>query len=264
MKKTIFFLAFLQIVSFTSKACDCALVPFCQYMQQAQVQATVQARVISSKNYSAYNQAVYLQVIKKYKDELSITDTIKLYGGPNEAACDVDVLQHFQIGDTVLLAFGYIDNYPPVENPDAANENYFGLRPQLCYLVELHVLDGIVNGPISTDVWQYPLDRFDDALSDCSFTSLPHPNEYPDNYIRIYPNPTADGKVYLDTNLPLDLIDRIRVFSIDGRMIREMTGLNNGQVYMIDIGDLNDALYILEIQCEEKQFYRKLEVGSER
>ncbi|HOY03872.1 MAG TPA: T9SS type A sorting domain-containing protein [Saprospiraceae bacterium] len=264
MKKILFILTILIASATESRSCSCILVHFCQYVQDTTVKIAIQGRVISNKTYSDDNQAVYMQVLKKYKEDILITDTIKVYGGPNEAACDVDVLWHFQVGDTVLLAFGYVYYYPPVVNPDSLHENYFGLRPQLCNIVELHVFDGIVNGAISPDVWQYPLDHFNDALHDCSFTTSVHPEQYAGNHINVYPNPSADGKVYLQTDLPVDLIDRIRVFSVDGRLVREMTGLNNGSVILLDTGDLGNGLYVLEIQCGAKMLYRKLEVRGEK
>jgi hypothetical protein len=72
---------------------------------------------------------------------------------------------------------------------------------------------------------------------------------------KVFPNPPIDGKVYLESNLPLDIIDRIRVLSSDGRLIQEFTGL---QGVHLEINGLRSGLYFLEIWYAGKLYYKTI------
>ncbi|HOY03871.1 MAG TPA: T9SS type A sorting domain-containing protein [Saprospiraceae bacterium] len=262
MKKTIFFLAFLQIISFTSKACDCANSYFCSLIKDTSSRMAIEARVIAHKNYGMYNQAVYLQVIKKYKDELSITDTIKIYGSPNEAACAVNVAADFSLGSIVFLAFSHIDDYAwdgPIVNPDAGQENFSEFKPLSCNMVLLRVEEGIVVGAISEGVYNYPLGNFLTALQDCNYPPI-ETVEYkcPEVNYTVFPNPSPDGRLHIRSEFVSDYAEKIRVFSIEGRLIHEYSGLRGGPVKSMEIDRLGSGIYVLEITCGGRIYYKKV------
>ena len=74
-----------------------------------------------------------------------------------------------------------------------------------------------------------------------------------DPNIQLYPNPASD-KIVISTN---DIIESIKIYSLDGKRLLTSTGINNNQ---IDISLLNipSQILVAVIQIENGNTFRKL------
>lgn len=257
MKKTVLFLLIFIACLSESKACSCIEVHFCDYIRDTAVHVAVRAKVLGSVVYAPDNFAVYLEVLHTYKDLDGITDTIKVYGNENDFACFVHVLNFFPVGDTVIAAFSiYQIEGAPLINPDSLTEHFYEVRPTLCNMVVLNVHDGVVTGAIHPNVESYPLSHFDEALTTCQFPVVGVSDFLnPDPHFSIYPNPAAGGKLYVRNERQQDPIEKIRVRSIDGRLIREYAGLTGN---LMEINQIGNGVRVLEIHSGGQIHYRKV------
>lgn len=259
MKKHIFVFLLLIAGLAEGKACSCLQVHFCSYLRDTSVKVAVQAKVLNSVVYAPDNFAVYLKVLKIYKQEVPITDTIKVYGNDQDFACYVNVLGFFPVGDTVIGAFSsfqFTDAQLP--NPDSLTEHFYEVRPTLCNMVVLNLEHGIVTGPITPELDAYPLDHFEDGLSTCFFPVVDvQEYQHPELIFRIYPNPSRSGKLYISSQSPHDPIEKIRVFSIDGRLNCEYSNLAQDQYNPVEIELDGTGVFVLEIHAGGKWYYQK-------
>ncbi len=255
MKKVFLLLPLLIAFLAESKACSCVGIHFCSYIQDTSVHVAVQAEVIGSVTYGPDNSAVYLKVLKKYKENTALTDTIKVYGNHWSATCYVHVLLQFPVGATVIAAFGWHQgNRNVLFNPDSLTENYYEIRPSSCSTILLSVENGVVSGRIAEGVPSYPLSNFEIALDQCQF---PLPEEIVCNY-SIYPVPSFNGKMYIEPNYNNDHVEKIRVFSIDGRLIGDFSGQYSSPGNPIFIDLPGSGIYVLEIFCNGDVHYKKI------
>ena len=260
MKKIILLSVIVLTALAESKACSCIGFHFCQYIQHAPVKVAVQARVIRSKVYAPDNFAVYLQVLKKYKDEVNCTDTIKVYGNTMESFCYVDVLAHFPVGDTVIVAFGIFNFFAtPIDNPDAMTEDYFEVQPILCEMNKLILKNGVVSGAISPGVTTCPLDVFEAGLNNCMFSAVDAPESGRQaSPFLVFPNPATDGKIFVAGQSAQGPIEKIRVFHMDGRLIAEYSNLVRDQNGRVEIELYDTGVYVLEILAGGRGYYQKV------
>lgn len=264
VKKNILILFILFAGVAESIACSCIGAHFCNAIRDSSVQVAVLAKIVRSTEYTPDNAAVYLQVLNNYKDESSITDTIKVYGNEHENVCFVDVLYHFLVGDTVIVAFGSFQfGNETLYNPDSLIENHYEVRPNLCYMILLQVENGIVYGPISQGVDAYPLSHFENALSTCAFPVVDLPElTNPALNFRIHPNPSTDGRLYISSKQPTIQIEMIRVFSIDGRLIRTYSWLSGNNNNPVEIELPDSGMHVLEIHAGGKVYWEKAVSGE--
>lgn len=255
MKKTCLFLLIVFTYVTESKACDCLIFNFCDHLHDPTVKVAIQAEVIRSVVYTSDNYAVYLKVLKKYKDEANITDTIKIYGNEWAATCYVNVLDQFLVGDTVITTFGFSwEEDPLLFNGDSLTENYYELRPISCDMVNLRVQNGIVSGRIYEGIATYPLSHFENALQQCDFS----PPVTAVCHYSVYPIPSSDNKVYVRKEYTDNTIEKIRLLSIDGRLLQEYSGLLNDITEPVEIDLPGIGIYLLEIRCSGKVYYKKV------
>ncbi|MCC6282838.1 MAG: T9SS type A sorting domain-containing protein [Saprospiraceae bacterium] len=259
MKKHILVLLLLTVGLAEGKACSCIQIHFCSYLRDTSVKVAVQARVLHSVVYAPDNFAVYLKVLKIYKQEVPITDTIKVYGNDQDFACYVNVLSFFPVGDTVIGAFSSFQfTEAQLPNPDSLTEHYYEVRPTLCNMLVLNLLHGIVTGPITEGLDAYPLDHFEDGLSTCIFPVVDVPEyENPELHFRIYPNPSRSGKLYISSQSSHDPIEKIRVYAVDGRLNCEYFNLSENQPLPLEISISGTGVHVLEIHSGGKVFYQK-------
>ena len=69
---------------------------------------------------------------------------------------------------------------------------------------------------------------------------------------KLYPNPTVDGKVFIDTSL--DAPKRIHIFDVLGTQVLQTTILGNE----LNISNLDKGVYILRVIEKDKMATRKL------
>ena len=241
-------------------ACSCSALFICEYIEAEASIVAFQARVIKHREYSPQNLAVYLEVIKRYKDEVGMTDTIKLYGMKQEASCDVYFSHNrYPVGDTVIMAIGTSDYGYEFYNPDSLFENYWEYRPNLCKLIYLKVNDGTVVGIITNKISEYPLSWFDEQLEECGF-SLEQLQELKcseDSFI-LFPNPSATTEVSIRGKYSMNTFERIRVFAADGRLLSDFREKAGEHIYHWKLKGLREGLNIIEITCNGQVYYKKV------
>lgn len=167
----IFFIGF-KIIGVLS--CSCPRLYFCEYLKEDVIKIAIEATVLHHKVYPQFD-AVYLSVDKIFRDDVGITDIIKLYGESETAGCQVDVLKRFPDGTKVYLIIGLqnngVDYGHEYVNPDANYEDYWEFAPFSCLMVLLSVTNDIVSGPILNNVPEYPLSSFENHLENCDYSN---------------------------------------------------------------------------------------------
>ena len=76
-------------------------------------------------------------------------------------------------------------------------------------------------------------------------TAIDDPNI---NAFRIYPNPSADRMITIQT--PSANADRLDIYSIDGAFVKSIA-MNNCEYQLFDLQDLNAGMYLLKIRTNE-------------
>ena len=258
-KKLITLIGFLWIHLTGLFACSCQALFICEYIEEETTTVAFQAKVIEHKEYSPQNLAIYLEIIKRYKDEAGMTDTIKLYGMEIESGCAIDVHSRYPVGDTLIMAIGPSWSSMQIANPDSLSENYWEYYPNLCSFIALRVRDGRVRGRITDEILEYPLPLFDEQLDGCQFSveQLEDLRCSEDNFI-VFPNPSTTGKVRIKGEYRWNEFQKIRVFAMDGRLLSEFKDTKGSPVYHAELEGLQNGLNIIEITCSNRIYYKKV------
>lgn len=105
----------------------------------------------------------------------------------------------------------------------------------------------IDNPYLATKIWGGPIaqDRWGLTLSNDNFDKIE---------FGIYPNPSYDNKVYIQTT---ELVKTILIHSIDGKLIQQ---INNPQFdnSQFEINNLNSGFYIITLKSDNKSTAKKL------
>lgn len=228
----------------------------------------VKGVIFKQKEYSETNHAVYIKILEKYRDDIGITDTIKLYGLPNEAPCYTNVISSYPLNDTIHTLFRDLDF--PLTNPDSLIEQYFELKLHFCFQIVLREDKGLVRGKISAAhpfqfpeyprFFEYPSSLFKDKLNDCSFDNqeLATYNCETSDFL-IYPNPVSQDYLIIKTVSKFHQFDRVSIYSINGYLKKEISYQGNFDVNLnkIDINDLLPGIYVIQIECGKKLITKK-------
>ncbi len=239
-------------------SCSCETLYFCDFVKDDSVKVAFKAIVIEKKDYGGDNLAIYLQIIHSYKSEIQTTDTIKIYGKEYGSSCALEV-QNFSLGDTIIMALGEL-NYFPIINPDSLFEDFSEFSPNFCDMVYLRIKSGIVSGWITEEVFKYPVELFDENLLDCDFP-VKEEAEYlcpASDELKIFPNPSVNGYITLQSSHGYDSLKQVRVFAIDGRLMANFQNLVGNPDAAIEIELLGNGVHILELICEDRRYYKKV------
>lgn len=108
----------------------------------------------------------------------------------------------------------------------------------------------IDNPYLATLIWGGPI-----AQNRWSFLSLE--NKFNSDLVAIYPNPTNNGSVFIETT---ESVDHLRILNINGQVIREIDKplfiQNNFEIYNLPVG-----LYFLELRNNEAVLTKKIVVN---
>lgn len=242
-------------------SCSCERLYFCEYLKNDDKKVVFRATVVNYKEYSSYNTAVYLQITEIYRDDVGVTNVIKLYGSTESAGCQVDFRSRFTKGADLFIALGIEYNGNNVGfdyvNPDDIFEDFWEFAPHLCTTVVLSNDENRINGSIAPSISEYPIEQFLLRLDNCDY-SLAELNNYRclDADFLLYPNPTADGTIKIINGFKYSAVQTIRVISIDGRILFS-DDFNNDPFQKTEISFKNSGLFIMEIRCNENIEYRK-------
>ena len=247
-------------------SCTCDRLYYCEYLKNPDNQIAIEATVLHHKVY-LQNDAVFLRVDKVFRDDVGITDVIKLYGKAETADCHVNVLDRFPDGAKVYLIIELQYNGNDVShgfvNPDAIYEDHWEMAPLSCLLVVLEVHNNIVSGPILPELREFPLGEFEKYLQHCDFPEdVLNTNRCDQLPFRIYPNPSRDGIIHIGNHYRYTSIKRIRIFDLSGRNVYDET-LDVYPLQKAIVTFTYSGMYILEFRCEENTFIEKLMVQLE-
>jgi len=240
-------------------ACSCTRYSFCEFYQLPETKIAFKAIVLNNKTYSSENFAVYLKIIKKYKEEIPITDTIKIFGGPNEASCQLDV-RRFVDGDTLIGGVAIYSNEPVID-PDSLLENFLDLDPGGCGTWFFKPRNNWISGFIDDKIFEYPLDLFEEVLKkdECSFDFNFIQNHYcRSDEFYLYPNPTTNSIVELRGDFRYLEIERIRIFSPLGKLLDVLPFQKSYAGIEIKSENFVRGLNLIEINCSGRRIIKKL------
>lgn len=245
-----------------SKACQCERLYFCEYLKGPDKKIVIKARVANYKEYSPNNTAAYLEVLKVFRDDVGITNIIKLYGKATCCECLLDFTRQFIVGSTIYLAMGLEYNNQDagyeIINPEDIYENFWEFYPSSCLSVVLTTEEDRIMGPIAKDIFEYSLDIFEENLENCNF-SLEELQQYQcaDKDYIVYPNPSEDGTISISNNYKYSAIKNIQIFDTSGKLVFssdfEMKPFQKAQIEF-----LNSGLYIIAFTCSSDTFYKKI------
>jgi Secretion system C-terminal sorting domain len=238
-------------------ACSCYPNTFCEFMNSENVEVAFRGKVIRHTFYNPSNLAIYVEIEKKYNEIVSLADTIKLYGGEQSSLCEINLIARFPIGTTIITAIG--KSNLEIINPDSLTENYWEIRTSACSFLTLKLEEGSVIGKIAPNVSKYKLEFFEEKLKACNFSKIGLINFecLPENLI-VYPNPTVNGRLRLNSSYFKKSIEQIRIFSIDGKLIRTQTEFENNFVDEIELTNLKNGIHIIELTADGERCYRKI------
>lgn len=266
MKKQLIILGLFLFKISILYSCSCERIYYCDYLSDSsEVKIFIKGKVLGHKEYSEQNIAVYIEVLETFRDDVGVTDTLKLFGGSSKSDCKVNPYR-FQTESEIYLGLGltYSDNpvgYEAVD-PDLEQDKYWSYGMLLCTMIKLKIEDDIVRGSISENeiMNEYPLEIFESRLESCSFSEK-ELNNYrcnSDNFI-VYPNPSNGEEINLRNDYFYTAISIVNIYSIDGKLKQQLDfSIEPFQKVKFKLEE--SGIYILEIFCEGNLFYKKVVV----
>ena len=197
-------------------ACSCSNITFCGAMG-ADEGVIFLGETIKTKQFEDGYHSAIIRVIKKFKGEDILTDTIELAGGRNGAACEVKL----NVIQGEINYFALINVSPStvdINQFEKENENNWSLLTHLCLYKKLSIRGDFVQGCISRDLNQYPVDFFERDLIDCSF-SIEVLKEYLCPDFQIGPNPVRNKNLFLTDKTQTQLIDELNIYNTSGALL---------------------------------------------
>ncbi len=247
-------------------ACSCEHIYFCDEIlcdESGHEIVLIRAKVIDKIVYQDENNtnAMYLEVIESYRDDVGVGNFIKLYGDDTTSDCDIDT-RGYSLFSEVILAIGIRTNQYEYggyfENPIPDNANYWEFAPVSCNFFSLLVKNGTVKGFIKSGIPSYPLEKFRERLENCDF-SYEELNEYrcaDEDYI-IYPNPSFDGNITIRNNYKRLPLKEVKVYNTNGSLVMK-------EFYdeeFVDVKKLNinqKGLFFVEILCGGQKYIERV------
>ncbi len=254
------------LISQVAFACSCEHNYFCDKAlcdEPGFEVAIIRVKIIDKIVYQDENNtnAVYLELIESYKDDVGVGNFIKLYGDNQTADCSIDTRGYSLFSEYILTIGIRTDQYEIgeyFENPIPDDASYWEFAPSSCHFATLRIENGTAIGSIKSGIPSYPLEQFGDRVENCDF-NFAELNEYrcaDDDYI-VYPNPSFDGNITIRNNYKRLLLKEINVFDINGRLIMK-------QPYIEEYADIkklkiiHKGLFFVEIICGENKYVRRV------
>lgn len=242
-------------------SCSCSTIHFCEFVNSQESFLAFRGIIIKHSEFEPFpngfgGQAIYVKIIKKYKDNIGVGDTIKLYGSYDGATCTENLIQR-PIGSTMICAFGEGNHNGGISNPDSLAENYWEWFPNSCFFPNLSLEDETVKGVINSQVRKYPLNLFEENLSNCNFT-YDEIIDYDctDQKMKVYPNPSIDGTVFIKSNYFSNSISNIEIYHIDGSPINSYQSFERINIDKIQVKGFRYGVNILKIEAANKTCFK--------
>lgn len=266
MKKFFIILGLFLFKTSILFGCSCERKYFCDdYSDLSEDRVFIKGKVIDHVEYSHLNVAVYIEVLDILRDDVGISDTIKLFGDNTNSSCRI-YPYGFKVDSEIYLGLGLTYSGNPigydVVDPDLEQDKYWSFGPSLCSTIKLRIKNDIVRGAISEQdlIYEYPLEFFESNLESCSF-SLQELNTLKCNsgHFMVYPNPSNGEEINLKNEYFYSSITRVNIYSVDGKLKKQLNfTIDSFQKVKFELD--NSGIYILEIFCEEQVYYKKVVV----
>lgn len=212
----------LLVYSVQLFGCSCEGIFYCEAYHLDSAKISFRGVVYENKIYTGNTNAVYVKLLDIYDDDFGLTDTIKLFGGPNESSCDFNVISRLRIGDTLRVVI--TTDWRPRFDPDSGKENFYTNELHFCTIKHLYEVGDSIKGHIhiiETDTsveWITSVSKkeFQEKLEDCSFVTKTR-EVYGSPKVVVSPNPTLSNRVRMvfRDNEVLGL--KIKVISPNGK-----------------------------------------------
>jgi hypothetical protein len=267
-KRILYLLIFLSSIPFTSQACSCDWVSFCDVMDGDE-DAYIFKGVVSTKTYQNDYQAVYIYLLEEYRDDYNNDKTrLKILGSENVSWCDVPVHERLNTGDTIYLALKYLSDYH-IDNPDEEKDkNTFVFAASLCGFklikpINEYMLGGDIKGERNSPdlITQYPKKYFERDLEGCNFSNDVATSTTSHELInfKIFPNPISGSNTFkINSGSARNPIDQIEVYNIQGILIHTYGKLDENNMHEFDASFLPNGAYIFRINSGVKIFTQKV------
>ena len=212
-------LSFLGLLE--SHACSCDFKPFCDYMSEMDsYNIVVKAKLVRFGSIDDEYHTAYLEVEKKFRDDVSISNMIRLVGRKTWGLCYVDIESRLEVGRSYYIAFSF--NNPEgegyYESPIPPSNNHWTHVPSQCSFDYLRIEDELVRGWMTNHIIEYPLADIERALDECDFS-----REILNNFLckeaeyYIAPNPSNGRDIQIrSSNTYSTNILKIEIFNYQG------------------------------------------------
>jgi hypothetical protein len=261
----------LTITISTASACDCGYFDhyMCKFIKLSTVSLSIKGRILNKKELVSDQTALYVEILTKYKDLRSISDTIVIYGG-SSSNCQVG-LSDFGIGDTLIMTMrgGTVnaDTAKLLYGIDFSKESFFQIIPFLCGTLKLKVKNGVVSGWVTSyDVTYHPIEDFEEKLfTTCDPIKLEAPKEpinCSEDNINVYPNPLVTNELYFIPRKENFSVSKIKIFSVDGKLIWQYNFEKDATSIWLSKHILNIGLNIIELTCDSERVLKRVIVSQ--
>jgi len=235
-------------------SCSCSSTSFCSIMNNVEETVVFKGETLKLKDHNNGFHSAVIKVLLKIKGEAILTDTIELFGGDNQAGCEVNL--HLNIGDInffamIITGISTID----INQFEFENDLFWVSDTNSCWFKKLNIERNFVTGPISDKFDRYPLELFERDLVECSF-SVEDLQKYLCPDFKVFPNPVKNN-IFLSNTDNSRLIDELKIYSTTGELLLVA---NSNQILNrnIPLPNLDERLVILEITCGEERILQKL------
>lgn len=240
-------------------SCSCNPFYFCDVLQTPDHAVAFKARVIDQFFYNESKLVTSMEVLRVFRDDEGLTDTIKLFGSTWEGQCKVDVHNRFKQGETYYVGIRTRYNGEPMTyyyyNPHAT-ETIWDFAPVLCGLVILRENELNVWGRITEEIREYPRELFESRIDNCQF-DLEELNLYrcnDDSYI-VYPNPSHGSEIWIKNNYLSTAFEKLRIYDLNGRLLQQHF-FEPAKWQYIPVSISNKGHFVLQYHCNNRDYYK--------
>jgi hypothetical protein len=192
----------------------------------------------SDESLAFQNQGRYLSIDKRPLQDNIVNSLLYMFYPRDDDQFLINLNYRLEIDIENLPSSGevvLIDNYLETRTRLNQDSNIYSFN-----------LDPIL--PESENV-----NRFEIGFKNITLGTTPIDNL---NQLSIYPNP-ATGLVNIELEEAGEALENIKIFSIDGKLVKEINIVNNS-TEQIDVSNLSRGFYLVELQTANTRYVEKL------
>ena len=189
---------------------------------------------------------MFVKIERQYINEI-IEDTVLIWGDPGHL-CRV-YTSNFHIGDTIILGINKLEFESGM--PEESIGDYW---LPACGVTFLKIENGIVLGPISEGLNSMFLEDFEFYMenevykTECSVTNIEYQNQFDQNNIIVFPNPTQKAAFISCENC--DFIDDLAVFNVNGQL-QNVQFVKEEKLIRLDLEGLENGVFFIQLSSQK-------------